>query len=429
VAALGTGLSGAAGNGNRITLTGAGAVAVFIGVAVLGPFVARPASRLLGALLAARGTTGQLGQQNAMRNPSRTAVTAAALMVGVTLVSLTAIVASSVKASVGSIIDSAIRADFVVSSGSALGGSGGFSPRLERSLAALPQVRATAGIRSGVVKIAGQVTSVVATDPAQAGPLFNLGVTRGRLGSMTARGIAVSKQAAASQHLALGSPVRVTFASNASKTYAVQVIYSVRDLTGDYILPLAAARAYFPQALDVDVFVKLAPGVSAAAGRHAIGKVLASYPNGTLQDQVQYKAQQAQQVNQLLNLVYGLLALAIIIALIGIANTLALSVHERTRELGLLRAVGTTRGQLRSIVRAEALVISLFGALEGLLLGMIFGWAIVAVLRSRGVTALVLPAGQLFAMAGFAGLAGIVAAIAPSRRAARLDILRAVSTE
>jgi putative ABC transport system permease protein len=428
-AAMGAGLSGAAGNGNRVTLTGAGAVAVFIGVALLGPFVARPVSRLLGAPLAARGTAGQLGQQNAMRNPSRTAVTAAALMVGVTLVSLTAIVASSVKASVGSIIDSAVRADFVVTSGSALGGSGGFSPRLERSLSALPQVRATAGIRSGVVKIGGQVTSVTATDPAQAAPLFNLGATRGSLGSMTAHGIAVSKQVAASEHLALGRPVRVTFASNASKTYTVQVIYSVRDLTGDYILPLAAAKAYFPQALDVDVFVKLAPGVSAQAARHAIGKVLASYPSASLQDQVQYKAQQAQQVNQLLNLVYGLLALAIIIALIGIANTLALSVHERTRELGLLRAVGTTRGQLRSIVRAEALIISLFGALEGLLLGMIFGWAIVAVLRARGVTTLVLPAGQLLAMAGLAGLAGIVAAIAPSRRAARLDILRAVTTE
>ena len=239
----------------------------------------------------------------------------------------------------------------------------------------------------------------------------------------------MSTQVAASQHLALGSPVTVTFASNGSKTYTVQVIYSVRDLAGDYILPLAAAKANFPQALDVDVFVKLAPGVSAQAGRHAIGKVLAAYPNATLEDQVQYKAQQAQQVNQLLNLVYGLLALAVIIALIGIANTLALSVHERTRELGLLRAVGTTRGQLRSIVRAEALIISLFGALEGLLLGMIFGWAIVAVLRARGVTSLVFPAGQLFAMAGLAGLAGIVAAIAPSRRAARLDILRAVTTE
>jgi putative ABC transport system permease protein len=426
-AALGTGLSGAA--GNRVTLTGAGAVAVFTGVAILGPFIARPVSRLIGAPLALRGTTGQLGRQNAMRNPSRTAVTAAALMVGVTLVSLTAIVASSVKASVGGIIDSAVRADFIVTSGTALGGSAGFSPRLERSLAALPQVRATAGIRSGVVKIDGKVTSVVATNPVQAAPLFNLGITRGQLGTMTSLGIAVSTQVAVGQHLALGSPVRITFASNGSKTYTVQAIYSVRDLAGDYILPLTAARAHFPQALDADVFVKLAPGVSAQAGRHAIGKVLAAYPTATLEDQVQYKAQQAQQVNQLLNLVYGLLALAVIIALIGIANTLALSVHERTHELGLLRAVGTTRGQLRSIVRAEALIISLFGALEGLLLGMIFGWAIVAVLRSRGVTTLVFPAGQLFAMAGLAGLAGIVAAIAPSRRAARLDILRAVTTE
>ena len=146
-------------------------------------------------------------------------------------------------------------------------------------------------------------------------------------------------------------------------------------------------------------------------------------------DQVQYKTQQAQQVNQLLNLVYGLLALAVIIALIGIANTLALSVYERTRELGLLRAVGTTRGQLRAIVRAEALIISLFGALEGLLLGMVFGWAIVAALHARGVTDLVFPVGQLLIMAVLAGLAGAVAAIAPSRRAARLDILRAVTTE
>ena len=290
-------------------------------------------------------------------------------------------------------------------------------------------MRATAGIRPGVVKIYGKATPVVATDPVQAAPLFNLGVTQGQLAGMTPRGSRCRRQVAASQHLTLGSPVPVTFPSNGTKTYTVQVIYSVRDLAGDYVLPLAAAKANFPQALDADVFVKLAPGVSAQAGRHAIGSVLAAYPTATLQDQVQYKAQQAQQVNQLLNLVYGLLALAVIIALIGIANTLALSVHERTRELGLLRAVGTTRGQLRSIVRAEALIISLFGALEGLLLGMIFGWAIVAALRSQGVTHLVFPAGQLLAMAALAGLAGIVAAIAPSRRAARLDILRAVTTE
>jgi putative ABC transport system permease protein len=146
-------------------------------------------------------------------------------------------------------------------------------------------------------------------------------------------------------------------------------------------------------------------------------------------DQAQFKAQQSKQVNQLLNLVYGLLALAVIIALIGIANTLALSIYERTRELGLLRAVGTTRGQLRSIIRAESLVISLFGALEGLALGVLFGWAIVTSLHPQGITHLEFPIVQLAVLAVLAGLAGVVAAIAPSRRAARLDVLRAVTTE
>ena len=146
-------------------------------------------------------------------------------------------------------------------------------------------------------------------------------------------------------------------------------------------------------------------------------------------DQIQFKAQQASQVNQLLNLVYGLLALAVLIALIGIANTLALSIYERTRELGLLRAVGTTRGQLRSMVSLESLVISLFGAIEGLVLGMLFGWAIVAALHSQGITHLVFPVTQLLVVAVLAGLAGLVAAIAPARRAARLDVLQAVTTE
>ena len=304
-AVLGAGLFGHA--GNRVALVGAGAVAVFVGIAILGPFVARPVSRLLGAPLAMRGTAGKLGQQNAMRNPSRTAATAAALMVGVALVSLTTIVASSMKASVTTIINSAVRADYVVSSGGIAGGASGFSPQLERSLDALPQVSATAGIRSAVVKVYGKVTPVVATDPVKADPLFNIGVTQGRLAGMTSSGIAVSTQVATSQHLRIGSPVAMTFPSTGTKTFTVQVIYSVREVAGDYVLPLAAAEANFPQAL--------------------------------------------------------------------------------------------------------------------------FGWAIVAALHSQGITHLVIPVPQLLGVAVLAGLAGIVAAIAPSRRAARLDILQAVTTE
>jgi putative ABC transport system permease protein len=187
-AVLGWGLF--AGTGNRVTLVGAGAVAVFLGISILGPFVARPVSRILGAPLAMR-TTGRLAQQNAMRNPSRTAATASALMVGVALVSLMTIVASSTKASVNSIINSAVRADFVISSGGIAGGSSGFSPDLERSLNALPQVSATTGIRSGVVQLYGKPTPIVATNPDKASQLLNIGVAQGRLASMTPSGIAI----------------------------------------------------------------------------------------------------------------------------------------------------------------------------------------------------------------------------------------------
>ena len=415
---------------NRMPLVGAGAAALFIGISALGPYIARPVCRLIGAPLARSGTVGKLGQQNAIRNSARTAATAAALMVGVTLVSATTVMASSVKASSNSVIDSALRADFVVSSGAGAGGGSGFSPSIERSLAALPQVSDVAGIRAGIVKVFGGVTPVVAADPVKAAPLFNIGVTQGNLAAMTPAGIAVSTQLASDKHLRLGSPVSVTYPTTGTKTCTVQAIYSQRAMAGgDYVLPLAAAEGNFPQALDTSVYVKLAPGVTTAAARPALDRVLAAYPNATLMDQAQYKAQQEQQVNQMLNLIYGLLALAVIIALIGIANTLVLSIYERTHELGLLRAVGTTRGQLRAMIRYEALVISLFGAVEGLVLGVLFGWAIVAAMHSQGVTNLVFPVTQLLVVAVLAGLAGVVAAIAPSRRAARLNVLQAVTTE
>lgn len=221
----------------------------------------------------------------------------------------------------------------------------------------------------------------------------------------------------------------MTYPTTGTNDYTVQVIYSVRDIAGDYLLPLVAAQANLPSSLDIAIFVKLAPGVTANAARPAISRMLAAYPNATLQDQDQYKAAQTQSVNTLLDLVYALLALSVLIALIGIANTLALSIYERTRELGLLRAVGMTRGQLRSMVRAEALVISMFGALEGVLLGVLFGWAIVDAMRSSGVTQMVFPVPQLLVVAVIAALAGLLAAIAPSSRAAKLNILQAVTTE
>ncbi len=415
--------------GNRVAFVGGGAAIVFLGIAVLGPLVARPVSRLLAAPLAWRRTTGRLAGQNAMRNPARTSATAAALMIGVALVSLMTIIASSTKASVNDIIDSAMRADFVISSGTVPGGNNGFSPTLVQKLDRLPQVAAATGIRNGVVRIDGATKTILAADPAHVNDLFDIGVVRGHIASMTADGIAVSTQVAGDRHLGVGSPVQVTFPTTGRQTFRVQAVYTARTLAGDYVLPLAAAEGNFPQQLDYQVYVKLAPGVSSSAGRHAVNAVLAAYPTATLLDQAQYKEQQAAQIDRLLNLVYGLLALAVIIALIGIANTLALSIYERTRELGLLRAVGMTRGQLRSTVRYESVIISMLGAVEGLTVGVLFGWAMVAALGSQGVTHLVVPVPQLVLVAALAGMAGVVAAVAPGRRAARLDVLRAVTTE
>jgi len=285
---LTTGLFGH--TGNRLTFVGIGAVLVFIGVAVFAPFAVRPVCRVP---LRASGTSGTLGERSAMRNPSRTSATAAALMVGVALVSMTTIMASSLKASADSTLNSAMRADFVVGSGTQPGGSSGLSPDLERSLAALPQVSTVAGIRSGVVKVFGAVTPVVAADPAKAAQLFDVGVTQGYLATMTPAGIGVSTQVASSQHLHLGSMVAVTYPTTGTKNYTVQVIYSVRDIAGDYVLPLAAAQANFPSSLDIAIFLKLAPGVTANAARPALNRVLAAYPNATLQDQDQYKASQS----------------------------------------------------------------------------------------------------------------------------------------
>jgi len=415
---------------HRLTYVGAGAATVFLGVAALGPVLTRPLSRVIGtAITSVRGTTGELATENVARNPRRSSSTAAALMIGVALVALIAVIAASTKASVGDIIDRAIRADFVVTSGTGNPTALGLSPEVQRRIAALPEVSAAMGVRVGPARINGANVYVGAGDPARTSRLIDFGVSQGRLEAMGVDGIAVSERVAADHRLALGQPLTVVFPTTGARTFTIGAIYRAREVTGDYLISLASAEQNFRQQLDFQVYVKLADGVSPHAGRAAIGKVLADYPTAKLQDQTQYKHQQAAQIDQLVNLLYGLLALAIIIALIGIANTLALSIHERVHELGLLRAVGMTRGQLRAAVRYEALIIAILGTVMGLVIGILFGWALVVALSSQGIRRLVIPGLQLLIVAVVAALAGIVAAVGPGRRAARLDVLRAIASE
>lgn len=414
---------------DRALLVGLGAAGFFLGVAALGPVVARPLAAAIGAPVARFGASGRLGRLNAMRNPGRTSSTAAALMVGVALVSLMAIVADSSKASIDAAVDSTLKADFVVTPGTNPSLQAGLSPALAAEIGRLPQVSAAGGFQVTQATVDRQSTYLVSGDPRTVGQLVNLDVRSGRLASMTSAGIAVSTQVASARHLRLGSPVTVVFPETGPRVFHVQAVYGARTVAGDYVLATSAVRANTPELLDAEIFVKLAPGVAPADGRAAVDRVLAPYPTAKVLDQTEYKAQLAGQVDQLLNLVDALLLLAVVIALIGIANTLALSVHERVHELGLLRAVGMTRRQVRDSVRAESAIISLLGTVEGLAIGLLFGWALVEALASSGVSRLGIPVAQLAVLVVLGGLAGILAARGPGRRAARLDVLRAIATE
>jgi putative ABC transport system permease protein len=196
----------------------------------------------------------------------------------------------------------------------------------------------------------------------------------------------------------------------------------------NFVMSTAAFDANLPVRLDTSVFVAATPGVDPDAARAAIEALTDEYPTATVLDQTEFKEAQAASFNQLLGLVYVLLFLAIFIALLGIANTLALSILERTRELGLLRAVGMTRSQLRSTVRWESVIIAVLGSMLGLIIGVFFGWALVRALASEGIGTFTVPVVQLLVIVVLAALAGVVAAIVPARRAARLDVLEALAT-
>ncbi len=429
VLALFAGLFGGAG----IQFVGLGALVVFIGVFVLGPVLARPLSDVIGSPLPRlRGITGTLARENAMRNPKRTSATAAALMIGVALVGFITVFAASTKRSIDVQVDRAFKADYVITTGSGFGGGfGGFSPTLANDVAKLPQVGASSPLRFNQAEFDGSSKFFVALQPQSAGELFDLKVEDGTIGALGQSGsVAVSRAVADDHHWKIGSKLPVKF-PNGTSELTVRTIYGNGQKQGlsDYGLSLATYDQHYTSQLDQQVYVKLASGVSPAEGRKALDGVLKAFPNAKLQDRTQFKEAQAAQINQLLNLIYALLFLAVLIALIGIANTLALSIYERTRELGLLRAVGMSRRQLRSSIRWESVIISLLGTFLGLVIGLFFGWAVVQALKDQGITEFAPPGLQLLLVVVLGGFAGVLAAVFPARRAAKLDVLQAVTHE
>ncbi len=420
--------------GGQATTTGIGGGLLLVGVVVLGPVVARPAASIIGLPAArTRGMSGVLARENAMRNPKRTASTAAALLVGVAVVTLFTVIGASLVASVNQSVDRSFAGDLVLTSGGFGGGGGrGFSPQLATQLNQVPQVEDAAGVSVGAVKVNTFDATVIAADPARLAAVIKLEVTAGRVQGLATDQIAVSDSMARTSGLHVGSGVTLQLPDGSKQPVTIGAIYKSSDiLQTDYILPQQLYAAHAPQVLDQQALIKLRPGVSLADGQRAVEKVAKAYPGVKVQNRSQFRDTIAQGVATFLALVYAMLLLAVIIALFGIANTLSLSVYERTREIGLIRAVGGLRSQIRSMVRWESVMISVFATVGGIGLGVFVGWALIHSGSSSGSgSPTVFDPGlpQLVVVLLVGAFVGLIASIRPARRAARLNVLRAIAT-
>ncbi|MGO4631002.1 ABC transporter permease [Streptomyces sp. 2RAF24] len=410
-------------------LAGTGAVLALAAFVVLGPPASSYAVRILGGPL--RGANRGLARRNALRSPRRTAATATALMIGVAVVSLFTVFGASLKATMDRTVSHSFAGDVAVSAPSFGAGGSGLSPRLGPAVAALPQVETAVGLGRGVAEVDGRGRALTVTDPAALARTFDLGTVRGSLDGLGTDGLAVASSEADRYGLAPGRTVQLAFADGTRRTFTVKAVYQQSELAGDYVLTRAAWAPHRTQDADRLVAVTFKDGVSTDEGKAAVERVAARYGDPEVQTRDAYAESSAAGIDMMLTLVYALLALAVLIALLGIANTLTLAVHERTRELGLLRAVGQTRSQLRAMVRWESVLIAAFGTAGGLLLGGFLGWVLVRASDGASDSAFVfaLPPTQLATVAAIGLAAGATAAWRPARRAARLDILRAIATE
>ena len=434
VAGLGVVAAALRGSGNGVLgLVALGALLSAVGFVVLGPVVAAAATGLLGRPMARlRGAPGVLARRNAMRSPRRSAAAATALMIGVAVVTLFAVYAASIRAAATRDTAGAFTGDIAITSGGLGGGpsGGGLTPQLAAAVAKVPGVAVSTGLVSGQASVAGQTAQVTVADAAKIGAVLDLDVTAGSLARLSGGEIAVSQHLADARHWRLGTPAALTMPDGTVRTARVGAVYAARNLVGDYVLPIGMWAPHAAQLAGSSIFVKLSPGAGVTAAEAAIRGVAAGYGKPVVEDHQAFVAAAGKPVSIFLGIVYVLLVLAIVIAVSGIANTLSLAVHERTREIGLLRAVGQTRRQLRSMVRLESVIVSLFGTVGGLVLGVYLGFALAeAGDKAEGLALFTVPVSTLAVILVLGAVAGVIAAVRPARRAAGLPLLTAIATE
>jgi putative ABC transport system permease protein len=429
------GLFGSGSAGARAGLMGGGAVAIVFAVSLFSPRLVPPLAVVAGwPLERLRRLTGRLARENAQRNPSRTAVTAAALMIGVALVAFVTVFAAGLKSTVAQVVDENFAGGLIIQN------TDGFSPipnGTAKAAEGVPGVALVATIRGAEAKVingrqVGSTTRVNAPSP-DIGDTVNIEWKQGgpsALRKLSDDEAVVSDDFAGSQNLEVGDRFRLLTQTRATPTFRVVGEFDSKlGVLGSVLVTQNVMARDFDQTQDLTDFVKVEDGADADRVQALLTTgVEAKFPVAEVLDQQELKESREEQINQLVMLVYALLAFAVVISLFGIANTLALSIHERTRELGMLRAIGMSRRQVRTMIRYEAVITALIGGILGMVLGLIFAALIAQPLKDEGFT-LSYPIGSLVILLILAALAGVLAAIVPARRASRLDVLESLQYE
>jgi putative ABC transport system permease protein len=408
-----------------IAVIGLSAFALIAGAIALSPVLAKPFVRLVGVLLPRlAGTTGHLARENAMRNPRRTAATSSALMIGLALVTGFSIIGASANAAVDELVDSSVAADYIVST--SVGQP--FTAEIAEEMRAVDGVRSVTQARFGTAMFDDEQAFFFAFDPKTVGDAVNVEVVSGDMETLDAHGLYLDEETAAAGGYTLGQQVEFMQPTGGRQRLEVAGIYAKNEGLGSYLVSMDAYDATGGMPMDRYVYVATDDGADATAVRAGLDSVVAGYPVVDVKDLDEFKDEQRAQVDQMLMLINALLVLSVLIAVLGVINTLVLSVIERTRELGLLRAIGMSRRQVRRMVRLESVVISVYGAALGLGVGALLGISLVNALEGEGITTVVVPGGQLVAYLVVGAVIGVVAAAFPARRAGRLKVLDAIAT-
>lgn len=419
------GLAACAAVGNQRWATLAATVTTFGGLVVAGPMLARGMARL-----ADRGRPGggwRMAARNIARSSRRSAATALALTIGLTVVAAVAVTAASLRESVSDAVSGGNRSDLILEPA---GAGLGISPSVADLLRARDDVTDVVELRESAAQVNGHGSLVTALDTAGLDNVIDLGIESGSLDALAPGSMLVSTAAADDLGVGVGDTVTVTFPETGATEMRVAGTFGKGSLiNATYVITMPDFTANVTSSLDGAILLNSAPGADPVQAKAAIEDALADYPNVTVNDPEDITQKAQDSVNQLLGIVTALLLLAVLVAILGIVNTLVLSVVERTRELGLLRAVGATRRQLRTVVRRESVLMSVLGAVVGIALGTVSGVALSRALVAEGITAVAVPTATLAAYLVIAAAIGVLAAIGPARRASRVDVLKTITAE